>query len=129
VATLSERVEELTNDSRKLVDEIVKAEAEGKRLRQSKSELEDRYRHIGDEAARLNELLNQVKSWLTDYAELDHWQEEAANSKSECETMEKTIRGYAKTLEAMKDSRYQLNGDIREQKTQLKFLMTRPGNC
>jgi hypothetical protein len=127
VETLSERVEELKGDSRKLVDEIVKAEAESKRLRKSKSDLEDRYRHIGDDSARLNALLNQVKLWLAEYAKLDHWQEEAAKSKTECETMKKTIRGYAKTLEVMKDSCYQLNGDIREQKTQLKFLDDKAG--
>lgn len=127
VATLSERVEELTNDRKKLIEEIGKAEAEAKRLRQSKSEKEDRYRQIGDEAARLNELLKQVQSWLTDYAKLDHWQEEAQNSKTECETIEKTIRGHANSLEAMKDSDHRLDKDIQEQKNQLKNLDAKAG--
>ncbi len=127
VATLSERLEALKSDKKHLLEKIVKAEAEAKRLRKSKSEQEDRYRHLGDEAARLNELLNQVKSWLADYAELDLWQKEAENSRTESETMEKTIRGYAENLEVIKDSRYKLEGDIREQKTQLKFLDDKAG--
>ncbi|MFT5699827.1 MAG: hypothetical protein ACI8ZB_002693 [Desulforhopalus sp.] len=122
VTTLSERVESLKNDKKRLVEAIVQAEAEGKKLRESKSEQENSYRNLGDEAARLNALLNQVKSWLTDYAELNQWQKEEGNSRAESEAMEKCIRGYTKDLEVMKHAHYKLEGDIRDRKTKLRFL-------
>lgn len=127
VATLSERVEALQNERKHLLEEITKAEAEGKRLLKSKSEQEERYRLLGNENARLNGILDQVQTWLKDYAELEQWQKEAENSRSERKTLKKTIDSYVASLDAFKDSYYKLDGDIREQKTQLKILDDKAG--
>ncbi|PHR22874.1 MAG: hypothetical protein COA36_17525 [Desulfotalea sp.] len=127
VATLSERVDGLKNDRIRMLAEIGQAEAEGKALRKSKSNQENRYRLLGDDAAGLQGLLTQVQGWLTNYAELDQWQKKEGDSRIESETMEKTIGGYARTLEAMKESRYKIEGDIKELKAQFKFLDEKAG--
>jgi hypothetical protein len=128
VAALADRVKALETTLAKRSADIDEAEARAEFLRERKTELENQYRHLGNEAAWHAQRLQQVATWLGKYESLGSWRQEAAKMRQQRVVLEKNIRCDAETLANLREEHYRIAGDIREQEIRLKGLDDRAGD-